>query len=819
MRTRPLSSSSDAPEHIFPFKSFNEKDLTDSGGTNSPSPSPPSLELDVTTQTSKTQSIGHSVGCCCHCLPRLEAKKENQEAAEECEEVVKAILDPQETGLHSLILCSDIQDLNKNAGPHGYESDFESFASVSSFAPAVATVDQAEAGIEGDEIRVGRKGSRSRGRRIRFQDEHVEDDEVGCMVVETPRRLDSDDNDKSRGTTIGDSESQSHRLEEKADFLSGQNILSGRGDIVIGGGERQEDSWKRCHISRSDSMMMVGVKADDLPPYQSGVFRLDSNKEREEKMDVDESKDPSDARMLPAQEGGPAQTNRICRSLSETSIKPPSSFLASTASSTSTHNHSRLLPRKVSITRISATIDPLSCQPALHRHLHPTPVIQPISCECGRVIDLPPPTLVTPAAAAHFRDPSQRQFTFDEPTSPTQIPVRPVSSYFVPLSSFLPSSYQASLTSWRDSFIAPSYASLLSSHIHIGNSDNDADDEEVVGLRDEPAERAQAPSMLPRDGHFPGIGHNNNNHNHISSHGVTESAERLAGLVMSTGQVTLDYVKDTMAPSAIHLAHRTASSIIGFLTSHIPGPSTLPSMLPRFLGEVINGRQGTNTNDHDTNHPGPGVSGSGAPERRRSRSTMDGRGLGDRMSRSAPNLTNTRTGEPAIPDAVFQRPRRSTGPSSSSLSKTRAATTETETISAATSTTIMTTNRPRRTRRITLQTIPGPEGLNPETRQQLEAQGLAALGLRAESADQSWRNWWDPRRYGLPKYIICHQIRTPRPCTTILFLILIVCIVCKYYFVSSFLFLQFIIAFLKTLEEINLNKITILFPRLHINPP
>ncbi|KAH7048742.1 hypothetical protein BKA57DRAFT_462234 [Linnemannia elongata] len=141
---------------------------------------------------------------------------------------------------------------------------------------------------------------------------------------------------------------------------------------------------------------------------------------------------------------------------------------------------------------------------------------------------------------------------------------------------------------------------------------------------------------------------------------------------------------------------------------------------------------------------------------------MDDRGLGDRMSRSAPELANARTGEPSLPEAVYHRMRRST---ELSTSKTK------------TSTTMTTANRPRRARRTTLQTIPGPEGLDPETRRRLEAQGLAALGLRDESAGQGWRNWWDPRRYGLPKYIICHQIRTPRPCTTILFLILIVCIV------------------------------------------
>ncbi|KAF9933003.1 hypothetical protein FBU30_006827 [Linnemannia zychae] len=75
----------------------------------------------------------------------------------------------------------------------------------------------------------------------------------------------------------------------------------------------------------------------------------------------------------------------------------------------------------------------------------------------------------------------------------------------------------------------------------------------------------------------------------------------------------------------------------------------------------------------------------------------------------------------------------------------------------------MTINQPRGARCHSLQVIPGPEGLDPETRRRLEAQGLASLGLRNETAGRKWRNWWDPRRYGLPKYIIFNQIRTPRP--------------------------------------------------------
>lgn len=764
MRTQRLPSS-DASEHIPSFTdSFNDRDLQDPGDIDRPSPLslPPPTETEVVTPSLELQSKGRSPGCCFYCLHRQSEKKENEEA-EKPKADVEATLDLPETGLQYLILTPDAQD-HKSAGTKGYESDLKSFAMASSFAPA-----KTEQEDGGNEVQPGRTGSHSRGRRIRFQDVHVDGDEVGALASGAYQSLHDDENDRSRGgTTVA--RSNGPQAQEKADFSSGQDVISGRdgGDI----GREREESIKGHHISGSDLTMMVGDMADDPPPHQSGVLGLGNISERREMMDADESMDVTDisTRIPQVQEGESPRTHRIHRS-SEPAIEVPNPLLVPTraASSTSTLTHIRQSHRNSNVTRTRATIDPLTSQSA---PLPLTPAIHPISCECGRVIDLPP-SLVTPAAAAaHFQDPRQRQFNCNEPSSPSLTPNRPLSitsSYFVPLSSFLPTSYQASFTSWRDSIIAPSYASLLSSHIHIGNDDDDDDDEEVVGIRHGPAAGDEAtPNHLSRDKHSPGFGHHNN-HSHAGIHRVTATAKRLTGLVLSTSQATLGYVKDTVAPQAIHLAHRSASSTIGFLTSHIPGPSIVPSMLPRFLGDVITGRQGAN-NDHGEGTDPPG--GGGTSERRRSRLTMDGRGLGDCMSRSAPELINTRTGEPCLPEAVYHRTRRSTDPSTS---QTKFSTTT----PATTATAMTTTNRPRRALRTTLQTIPGPEGLDPETRRRLEAQGLAALGLRDESAGQGWRSWWDPRRYGLPKYIICHQIRTPRPCTTILFLILIVCIVRK----------------------------------------
>ncbi|KAG9065670.1 hypothetical protein KI688_001959 [Linnemannia hyalina] len=685
---------------------------------------------------------------------------EENEKAEKTKADREATLDLPETGLQYLILTPDTQD-HKSAGTKEYESGLKSFAMASSFAPAKTEQEDGD-----DEVRPDRMGSRPRGRRIRLQDVHVDGDEVGVLASGAYQSLYDDEIDMSRGSTTV-AHSNGPRVQEKADFSSGQDVLSGRDGSDIGRG--REESMEGYHISGSDSMMMAGAMADDAPPCHLGVLELDSISEKGETMDGDESMDVTDiaARIPLAQERGSSRTNKIRRSFSESAVEVPNPFLVPTrvASSTSTLANNRQLHRNSDVTHTRATIDPLTSQSA---PLPLTPTIHPISCECGRVIDLPP-SLVTPAAAAHFQDPRQRQFNCDEPMSPSQTPARPLSmasSYFVPLSSFLPSSYQVSFTSWRNSIIAPSYVSLLSSHIHIGIDDDD-ENEEVVGIRHSPAAGEEAtPNHLSKDKRFLEFGHHSN-HCHAGIHGVTATAKRLAGLVMSTSQATLGYVKDTVAPQAIHLAHRSASSTIGFLTSHIPGPSTVPSMLPRLLGDVITGRQGAN-NDHSDGTKSPG--GGGTSEGRRSRSTMDGRGLSDRISRSASELVNTRTGEPSLPEAVYHRTRRSTDPS---ISKTKTSTTTPIT----TSTAMTTTNQPRRARRTTVQTIPGPEGLDPETRRRLEAQGFAALGLRDESAGQGWRNWWDPRRYGLPKYIICHQIRTPRPCTTILFLIMIFCII------------------------------------------
>ncbi|KAF9548323.1 hypothetical protein EC957_006819 [Mortierella hygrophila] len=759
MRTQHLPSS-DASGHIPSFTdSFHEKDLQNPGDIDTPSPPPP-IESDVVIPSLGPQSKGHSPGCYFYCLHPLAGKEEN-EAAEKTKADVEATLDLPETGLQNLILTPDTQD-HKNAGTKGYESDLKSFATASFFAPV-----KTEQEDGGNEVQPDRRGSHPRDRRIRFQDVHVDGDELGVLASGAYKRLYDDEIDRSRGgTTVA--HSNGLRVQEKADFSSGQDVLSGRDGSDIGRG--REEPMEGYYISGSDSMMMVGVMADDAPPYHLGVLGWDSINEKGETMDADESMDVTDigARTPQAQGGGSSRAKKIRRSFPEPAIEVPNPFLVPTraTSSTSTLTNNRQSHRNSNVMRARATIDPLTPQ---SEPLSLTPAIHPISCECGRIIDFPP-SLVTPAAAAHFQDPRQRQFNCDEPTSPSQTPTRPLSmasSYFVPLSSFLPSSYQVSFTSWRDSIIAPSCMSLLSSHIHIGNDGDDEESEEVVSIRHGPAAGEEATlNHLPKDKRFLGFGHHSN-HGHAGIHGVTTTAKRLAGLVMSTGQATLGYVKDTVASQAIHLAHRSASSTIGFLTSHIPVSSTLPSMLPRFIGDVITGRQGAN-NDHGDGTKPPG--GGGTPEGRRSRLTVDGRGLSDRMSRSAPELANTRTGEPSLPEAVYHRTRRSTDPS---ICKTKTSTTTPTT----TSTAMTTTNRPRRARRTTLQTIPGPEGLDPETRRRLEAQGFAALGLRDESAGQGWRNWWDPRRYGLPKYIICHQIRTPRPCTTILFLIVIVCIV------------------------------------------
>ncbi|KAK3809784.1 MAG: hypothetical protein JOS17DRAFT_822127 [Linnemannia elongata] len=755
MRTQHLPTS----EASF-ADSLNEKDLQDPVDIDAPPyPLPHPTESDVVIPSLELRSKGRSPGCCFYCL-RPQTEKENGET-ERTKADVESTLDLPETGLQCLILTPDTQD-HKNAGTKGYESDLKSVAAASSFTPARTAQEDG-----GDDGQPSRTGSHTRGRRIRFQDVHVDGNEISALASGAYQSLCDDENDRILGdTTVA--HSNGPQAQEMVTISSGQYVLSDRGGRDIGG--EREESIIVHHISGSDSMMMVGVMADNASPYQLGTLGLGSISEKGEMMDADESMDVTDTSSIPqAQKGGSSRTSKVRCSFSAPAIEVPNPLLVHSraASSTSPFTHNRQSHRNRNATRTPATIDPLTSQTA---PLPLTPAIHPISCECGRVIGHPPSFVAPAAEPAHFQDVHQRQFNCDELTSPSLTPTRPLSmasSYFVPLSSFLSSSYQASFTSWRNSIIAPSSASLLYSHNHIGNDADDESDEEVVDIRHGPAAgEAATPNHLPKDKCSSGFGHHNH-HSHAGIHGVTATAKRLTGLVMSTSQATLDYVKDTVAPQAIHLAHRSASLTIGFLTSHFPSPSTVPSMLPRFLGDAITGRQGA-SNDHGDGTDPP--EGGGASERRRLRSTMDGQGLCDCMSRSAPELVNTRTGEPSPPKAVYHRTRSSTDPSTyrTNIQKTSPTTT---------STAMTTTNRPRRARRTTLQTIPGPEGLDPEIRRRLEAQGLAALGLRDESAGQDWRNWWDPRRYGLPKYIICHQIRTPRPCTSILFLILIVCIV------------------------------------------
>ncbi|KAG0378372.1 hypothetical protein BGX24_004030 [Mortierella sp. AD032] len=614
----------DAPEHFPALADSNEKDLTDYGGADTPSSfSPASLPQAphplITTTATEAATIESDIVVVISSESQLDAPTPDGRYCQLClvdrKDEVKTRLNPkQETDLDIglLKLSLDTRD-RRSMRSIGYESDAESFAAASFFRSDTEDINPTEAEAKTGARCESGDASRTRSCRTRFQDEHVDDEKGGRAIFDAH-------------PSLGDNNIKNHSTGQALLGLDDSTGVKGRG----------EQSMQGCHISGSDSVMMVAeveIKADDAPQYQSGDCGFDCKDDKADVLEkeVKRSKDSKGAR---------------------TTSDPQSSLALAPA-------------------------PPMT----------PISIMRPISCECGRVIDSP--VIPTAAAAVYFQDPRhQRRFACDQPgvtldqasQTPLPAPRSPLSSsYFVPMSSFLPSSYQASLSSWCDSFIAPSYASLLSSHIHFPNDDNEDDDddgqESFVHERTAIAAAAQGNSTVPTDRRFHGPGHGFNN---IGNHGVA-AAGRLVGLVMSTGQATLSYVTSTVVPSAIHIAHRSASSTIGFLTSHIPRPNAVPSVLPRFLGEALFNRQAAD----GTNHSGVGVSGGGGNGRehrypgnevvpgRRSRSTPDGRGLGDRMTRSSPNFTNPsstrRTRELSLPDMAHHRSRRSADPSSPSL--------------------------------------------------------------------------------------------------------------------------------------------------------
>lgn len=213
--------------------------------------------------------------------------------------------------------------------------------------------------------------------------------------------------------------------------------------------------------------------------------------------------------------------------------------------------------------------------------------------------------------------------------------------------------------------------------------------------------------------------------NSSAGHKGGPTAERLAGVVSSAGQSTFQYLTCTVAPATVDFASKSVTVATTFLTSHVQaiprfpdlfgGTHGAPSSRSASQGDLHDGRECTR-NSAETSSP------DGEPTGRSSRLCI-------------PMPTN-----PVINNLQDKsKPKGSPGGR----------------------------HRP-------LYSISSLEQLDPEIRRELEEKGFVSLG--AKSAEL---HWWDPRRCGLPKYVLCSGFRRPRPCTLILLTILAMCITCK----------------------------------------
>ena len=234
------------------------------------------------------------------------------------------------------------------------------------------------------------------------------------------------------------------------------------------------------------------------------------------------------------------------------------------------------------------------------------------------------------------------------------------------------------------------------------------------------------------------------------------AAGRLAGLVLSAGQSTLQYLTATVAPATMSLAHKGANSTMTFL-SHIHAVPCFSS-LAGSGGEDSSSQpanQSESTSRHGIQHLEPSIQKSDHEiQEQGPKSAFDiistiGNSIWSMVGTNpvpAAAAYHDKVSHLCIPIATISPVARSKR------------------------------NSTQRDRHRPLYTVPSLEHLDPEIRHQLEVKGFVSLGAPKSSKE---RQWWDPRRYGLPKYICCGGFRKPRPCTLVLLAILTMCITCK----------------------------------------
>ncbi|KAG0005705.1 hypothetical protein BGZ79_002624 [Entomortierella chlamydospora] len=423
------------------------------------------------------------------------------------------------------------------------------------------------------------------------------------------------------------------------------------------------------------------------------------------------------------------------------SVSRPSSWLAEGAIRASAPFLLQWLPQ---IGATDAITEPQ--QPQLPSQAHSRPLPSEISMIEGQLTPVICHQDLDKGTVTNDLENYNCQYSVQAETPNSQCPSPPW-SYF---QSRFGSAYRASIGSWCESIMAPSSASLLSNLSKL--------DEEIPQYRTSPT---SASLGLSEDGITQGAVGTTNTTTLQRVSGVA-TMERLAGLVLSTGHATLGYLTDTVAPATMDIAQRGASSTMDFFSTRL---HTVPRL---FGGDTHETNNFSTSNQDQLTYASDGESSIRFENERGMSNDCE---INRQRSRSAPNLI-TGLQEQYASGPHQDRQRRSTDPTISTMFGNN-----TVVPSRVHNTQHGKKSSRHRRQRYPLQTLPGPEGLDPEIRRQLEAEGLSSLGLVDEREARAMRSCWDPRRYGLPKYIIFNQFRTPRPCTTILLMILIVCIV------------------------------------------
>ncbi|KAG0332656.1 hypothetical protein BG000_009830 [Podila horticola] len=286
------------------------------------------------------------------------------------------------------------------------------------------------------------------------------------------------------------------------------------------------------------------------------------------------------------------------------------------------------------------------------------------------------------------------------------------------------------------------------------------------------------------------------------------ATERITDYVAVAAHTTVEYLTTTAIPSTVDFATRSANNTAQYLSTQLPFPRL-------FNGSVT--YQGSTSNPPRDSLPDE-MKDAAQRERRIRREQRrlsraytnvhigtlqpDDHARGhnhtsNQPSQSDPMLVEPRNGlstllsgrstrsqvqELQSPHAAFLGFRRSHTYTIASIASSTAASFISDTTDGRSTIASSTTTSPRgilpkqkrkRAPRRPLQTIPGPEGLDPEVRRQLEAQDFAALRFRDGTVGEGWRNWWDLRRYGLPRYLLFDEFRRPRMCTIILLVVVV----------------------------------------------